>query len=199
MKRLIILDRDGVINQDSDQYIKSVEEFIPISGSLEAIARLCQANFSVRVATNQSGIARGLFTLATLEKMHEKLQNLLLPLEGNIDGFYYCPHAPEDHCTCRKPKSGLIKQIANDFFAGKSPQFQQEQLAKTYVIGDSLRDLDAGKEAGTKIALVKTGKGIRSLQTIAQEHLSDYSQVPIYNNLSDFTDYILAINDTEIK
>lgn len=199
MKRLIILDRDGVINQDSDQYIKSVEEFIPISGSLEAIARLCQANFSVRVATNQSGIARGLFTLATLEKMHEKLQNLLLPLEGNIDGFYYCPHAPEDHCTCRKPKSGLIKQIANDFFIGQSPQFQQEQLAKTYVIGDSLRDLDAGKEAGTKIALVKTGKGIRSLQTIAQEHLSDYSQVPIYNNLSDFTDYILAINDTEIK
>jgi len=87
MKRLIILDRDGVINQDSDHYIKSVEEFIPIPGSLEAIARLCQANFSVRVATNQSGIARGLFTLTTLEKMHEKLQNLLSPLGGKIDGF----------------------------------------------------------------------------------------------------------------
>lgn len=191
MKKLIILDRDGVINQDSDHYIKSVDEFIPIPGSLEAIARLCQAGFSVMVATNQSGIARGFFTLETLSAMHEKLQNLLAPLGGHIAGFYYCPHSDKDNCTCRKPKAGLIKKIADDFFTKYDEQHRLKQLAEVFVIGDSLRDLEAGRAAGTKIALLKTGKGVRSLQKIAQEQLTDYLQLPVYNNLADFTDHLL--------
>jgi len=191
MQKLIILDRDGVINQDSDHYIKSVDEFIPIPGSLQAIARLCQAGFSVMVATNQSGIARQLFSIETLEAMHNKLQSLLAPLGGHIDGFYYCPHGPNDNCSCRKPKSGLIKQIGEDFFTGYDAAHQAEQLAKVFVIGDSLRDLEAGRAAGTKIALLKTGKGMRSLQQIAEKHLSDYSQLLVYNDLADFTDHLL--------
>ena len=191
MKKLIILDRDGVINQDSDHFIKSVDEFMPIPGSLQAIARLTQANYSVMVATNQSGIARGLFSIETLQAMHNKLQSLLAPLCGHIDGFYYCPHGPDDHCTCRKPKAGLITQIAQDFYTGHDSAYQTEQLAQVFVIGDSLRDLQAGRTAGTKIALLKTGKGVRSLQQIADQQLSEYAQLVVYNDLADFTDHLL--------
>jgi len=190
MKKLIILDRDGVINQDSDSFIKSVDEFMLIPGSLQAIARLTQADYSVMVATNQSGIARGLFSIETLQAMHKKLQALLVPLGAHIDGFYYCPHGPDDHCSCRKPKAGLIRQIAQDFFAGDSA-YQTEQLAQVFVIGDSLRDLQAGQAAGTKIALLKTGKGLRTLQQIAEQQLSEYAQLAVYNDLADFTDHLL--------
>jgi len=193
MRKLIILDRDGVINQDSDNYIKTVDEFIPIPGSAEAIARLCQAGFSVMVATNQSGIARQFFTLDTLAAMHDKLQSLLAPLGGRIEQFYYCPHGPDDHCDCRKPKAGMIKQIARDFFPGSDAATLAEQLASVYVVGASLRDLQAGSAAGTKIALLKTGKGMRSLDKIAQENLSEYSQLPVYNDLADFTNHFLQI------
>lgn len=191
MQKLIILDRDGVINQDSDNYIKTVDEFIPIPGSLEAIARLCQADFSVMVATNQSGISRGFFSLDTLAAMHDKLQALLAPLGGKIEHFYFCPHGPDDQCDCRKPKAGMIKQIAVDFFAHLDAKSQAEQLAKVFVVGDSLRDLEAGSTAGTKIALLKTGKGLRSLQTISHNNLQQYSQLPVYNDLADLTDHLL--------
>jgi len=196
MQKLIILDRDGVINQDSDDYIKTVDEFIPIPGSLEAIARLCQAGFSVMVATNQSGISRQFFTLNTLDAMHDKLQSLLAPLGGKIEHFYFCPHGPDDQCACRKPKPGMIRQIAKDFFTGLDTESQSEQLTNVFVVGDSLRDLDAGSAAGAKIALVKTGKGLRSLQSISNDNLQQYSQLPVYNDLADFTDHLLAQNQS---
>lgn len=199
MSSLIILDRDGVINQDSDNYIKSVDEFIPIPGSLEAIAQLCQAGYSVTVATNQSGIARKYFTIETLNAMHEKLQQLLAPLGGKIERFYYCPHGPGDQCTCRKPKPGMILQIADDFKAkGLLPtegfQVAKGSLSNVYVVGDSLRDLEAGRVAGAKIALVKTGKGMRSLEKIAQDNLSEFTQLPVYKDLADFTRQLLNAN-----
>lgn len=191
MKKLIILDRDGVINQDSDNYIKTVDEFIPIPSSLEAISRLCQAGFSVMVATNQSGISRQFFTLDTLAAMHGKLQSLLKPLGGKIEHFYFCPHGPDDQCDCRKPKPGMIRQIAKDFFTGSNAN-QSEQLADVFVVGDSLRDLEAGSAAGAKVALVKTGKGLKSLQSISSDNLQQYSHLPVYNDLADFTDHLLA-------
>ncbi len=192
MSKLIILDRDGVINQDSDHFIKTVDEFIPLPGSLEAIARLCQAGFAVMVATNQSGISRQLFTLETLHAMHDKLQALLLPLGGKIEAFYFCPHGPDDHCQCRKPKSGMIKTIAQDFFNCSDHKKNQQHLKNVFVIGDSLRDLDAGMAAGTQVALLKTGKGQRSLETITKDALNKYSQVPVYTDLADFTDHLLS-------
>ncbi len=190
MSRLIILDRDGVINQDSDNFIKSVDEFIPLPGSLQAIAQLCQAGYSVMVASNQSGIARQLFTVETLNAMHEKLQTLLQPLGGRISGFYYCPHGPDDHCDCRKPEPGMILQIAEDFF-GPDADLKQ-QLSEVFVVGDSLRDLQAGKSAGAQTALVKTGKGMRSLKTIAEDNLLDYQDLCVYTDLADFTRQLLA-------
>jgi D-glycero-D-manno-heptose 1,7-bisphosphate phosphatase len=213
MPRLIILDRDGVINQDSDDYIKSVDEFIPIPGSLEAIAQLCQAGYSVMVATNQSGIARGLFTLETLKAMHKKLQLLLAPLGGKIEQFYYCPHGPDEHCTCRKPKPGMIIQIAHDFFSAEGSllaegSFQAEgssrartegPLSDVYVVGDSLRDLEAGRAAGARVALVKTGKGMRSLKKIAQDNLTEYAQLPVFTDLADFTQQLLGPNTLNAK
>ena len=217
MPRLIILDRDGVINQDSDDYIKSVAEFIPIPGSLKAIAQLCQAGYSVMVATNQSGIARGLFTLETLEAMHNKLQLLLAPLGGKIEQFYYCPHGPDEHCTCRKPKPGMIIQIAHDFFSAEGSlqadgslqaegssqsegSLQAEgSLSDVYVVGDSLRDLQAGRAAGARVALVKTGKGMRSLDKIAQDNLSEYAQLPVFTDLADFTQQLLDCNTLNAK
>lgn len=205
MPRLIILDRDGVINQDSDDYIKSVDEFIPIPGSLEAITQLCQAGYSVMVATNQSGIARGLFTLETLKAMHKKLQLLLAPLGGEIERFYYCPHGPDEHCTCRKPKPGMIIQIAHDFFSAEGSllaegSFQAEgSLSDVYVVGDSLRDLEAGRAAGAQVALVKTGKGMRSLKKIAQDNLTEYAQLPVFTDLADFTQQLLGPNTLNAK
>ena len=112
---LIILDRDGVINEDSDAFIKSPQEFIPLPGSLEAIARLNAAGYRVAVATNQSGIARGLFDRATLDAMHQKLDTLLAAVGGHIDALVYCPHAPDAGCDCRKPRPGLLQQIARKF------------------------------------------------------------------------------------
>lgn len=190
MSRLIILDRDGVINQDSDSFIKTIDEFIPLPGSLEAIAQLCQAGYSVMVATNQSGIARQLFSLATLNAMHDKLQTLLKPLGGHISGFYFCPHGPDDQCHCRKPKAGMILQIAEDFFG--PDMVPEKTLSEVFVIGDSLRDLQAGRAAGARVALVKTGKGIRSLKHIAENNLLDYQQLPVYTDLADFTRQLLS-------
>ncbi len=185
MTQLIILDRDGVINQDSDHFVKSEKEFILLPGSLEAIAQLHQAGYKVIVATNQSGIHRQLFSLDTLHAMHHKLQQLLAPLGGKIERFYFCPHGPDEYCDCRKPLPGMIHQIAQDY------QISDKALSTIYVVGDSLRDLDAGMAAGTKTALLKTGKGLRSLKKIADEHLNRYSKVPVFNDLADFTRHFL--------
>ena len=175
--RLVILDRDGVINEDSDDYIKSPEEYVPIPGSLEAIARLKKAGFTVVVATNQSGIGRGYFDLDTLEAMHNKLKMLLAEIEGSVDGIFYCPHTPEDNCDCRKPAPGLYHQISQQF---------NIELAGIPVIGDSLRDLEAARAVGATPILVRTGKGKRTMAT--GKGLVD---VPIYDDLAGAVDALL--------
>ena len=148
--KLIILDRDGVINQDSDAYIKSPEEWRPIPGSLEAIARLNHAGYRVVIATNQSGIARGLFGMEQLNAIHQRLHGELARLGGQLDGIYFCPHGPEDGCACRKPLPGLLREIGVRHGA---------DLAGVPAVGDSLRDLEAARAVGARPILVRTGKG----------------------------------------
>ena len=148
--KLVVLDRDGTINHDSDQYIKSPEEWRPIKGSLEAIARLTQAGWHVVVATNQSGIARGLFDFATLNAIHDTMHRAVLQAGGRIDAIFFCPHAADAGCECRKPKPGLLLEIARRMNA---------DLADVPVIGDALRDLEAAAAAGAQPILVLTGKG----------------------------------------
>jgi len=153
--KLVVLDRDGVINLDSDQYIKSPEEWKPIAGSLEAIARFTQAGFHVVVATNQSGVGRGLFDMATLNAMHDKMHKAVSELGGRIDAVFFCAHAQDAGCACRKPKPGMLLEIAARF---------KVALADVPAIGDSLRDLQAASEAGARPVLVLTGKGAQTLE-----------------------------------
>ena len=148
--KLVILDRDGTINHDSDNYIKSPAEWRPIEGSLEAIARLTQAGYRVVVATNQSGIARGLFDTATLIAIHNMLQRAAALAGGRIDAFFFCPHAADSACACRKPKPGMLLEIARRF---------NVSLSGVYMVGDAQRDLEAAAAAGARPALVLTGKG----------------------------------------
>ena len=151
--KLVILDRDGTINHDSDHYIKSTDEWRPIDGSLEAIARLTQAGYRVVVATNQSGIARGLFDSSTLIAIHDKMQRAVAQAGGRIDAFFFCPHAADSACECRKPRPGMLREIARRF---------NHSLADAYMVGDAQRDLDAAAAAGAKPVLVLTGKGLRT-------------------------------------
>jgi D-glycero-D-manno-heptose 1,7-bisphosphate phosphatase len=148
--KLIILDRDGTINEDRDDFVKSPDEWVPIPGSLEAIARLNHAGWHTVVATNQSGLARGLFDMATLNAIHAKMNRALGDLGGRIDAVFFCPHGPDDGCTCRKPLPGLLQTIGERY--GVS-------LRETYAVGDSVRDLEAGVAAGCAPHLVRTGKG----------------------------------------
>ncbi len=179
--RLVILDRDGVINEDSDDYIKSPEEWAPIPGSLEAIARLNRADYRVVVATNQSGVARGLFTMDTLNRIHEKMHRALAELGGNVDAIFFCPHAPDDHCDCRKPKPGLFQEIE---------QRLGVSLNNVPAIGDSLRDLQAALAVGAQPLLVLTGKG-----AITQAALAGAHAVPVFENLAAAVDALLENED----
>ena len=154
--KLVILDRDGVINHDSEHYIKSPEEWKPIAGSLEAIARFTQAGFRVVVATNQSGVGRGVFDMATLNAIHDKMHKAVNQLGGRIDAVYYCPHAQDAGCACRKPQPGMLLEIAERFHVA---------LAGVPAIGDSLRDLQAASAAGARPILVLTGKGQQTLKS----------------------------------
>jgi len=153
--KLIILDRDGVINYDSDQYIKSPDEWRPIPGSLEAIARLNHAGFRVVVATNQSGLGRGLFDMATMIAINEKLNKAVAHVGGRIDAVFYCPHAADSDCDCRKPKPGLLQEIGQRFGV---------ELTGVPCIGDSLRDLQAAQAVGAQPILVLSGKGEKTLR-----------------------------------
>ena len=148
--KLIILDRDGVINHDSDQYIKSPEEWKPIAGSLEAIAKLNQWGYRVVVATNQSGVGRGLFDMDTLNAIHEKMQKALAQVGGRIDAVFFCTHTNADQCHCRKPKPGMLAEISARY---------NTPLAGVPAVGDSLRDLVAATAVGAQPVLVMTGKG----------------------------------------
>jgi D-glycero-D-manno-heptose 1,7-bisphosphate phosphatase len=148
--KLVVLDRDGTINHDSDQYIKSPAEWKPIKGSLEAIARLTQAGWRVVVATNQSGIGRGLFDMATLNAIHDAMHRAVQQAGGRIDAIFFCPHRDEDQCACRKPKPGMLLEIARRL---------NVDLEGVPVVGDALRDLQAAAAAGAQPVLVLTGKG----------------------------------------
>src|ERR1700704_2105830 len=148
--KLIVLDRDGVINRDSDQFIKRPEEWRPIPGSLEAIARLNHASYHVVLATNQSGVGRGLFEVSALNAIHDKMHRALAQIGGRIDAIFFCPHAQETNCECRKPKAGLLKEIAHRF---------NVDLKGIPSVGDALRDLQAAAAVGATPILVLTGKG----------------------------------------
>ena len=154
--KLVILDRDGVINHDSDSYIKSPDEWRPIPGSLEAIARLNHAGYMVILATNQSGVGRGLFEVSTLNAIHDRMHRALAQIGGRIDAIFFCPHAQDANCACRKPKAGLLEEIARRFSI---------DLKGVPVIGDALRDLQAAAAVGAAPILVLTGKGEKTRAT----------------------------------
>lgn len=176
--QLVILDRDGVINQDSGEHIKSPDEWIPIPGSLEAIARLHRAGWQVVVVTNQSGIARDLFDLDTLMRIHEKMHRAVQEKGGLIDAVFFCPHGPDDDCDCRKPRPGLFHDIARRL---------RINMKGVPAIGDSLRDLQAARDAGAHPILVKTGKGSETL-----DHPGLEPGVPVFNNLASAVDALLT-------
>lgn len=175
--RCVILDRDGVINFDSDQFIKSPEEWRAIPGSLNAIARLNQAGFRVVVASNQSGLGRGLFDMATLNAIHAKMHKQVAQAGGRIDAVFFCPHTADSKCNCRKPKPGLFMEIAARL---------NVDLKATPAVGDALRDIQAAQEVGARALLVRTGKGER---TLAGGQLPQ--GVPVYADLDAAVSAIL--------
>jgi D-glycero-D-manno-heptose 1,7-bisphosphate phosphatase len=153
--KLIVLDRDGVINHDSEQFIKSPDEWRPIPGSLEAIARLHHAGFRVVVATNQSGVGRGLYDMATLNAIHEKMHKAVAQAGGRLDAVFFCPHTADARCECRKPRAGMLQEIGVRFSV---------DMAGVPCVGDGLRDLQAADTVGAQPMLVLTGKGERTLR-----------------------------------
>jgi len=151
--KLVVLDRDGVVNYDSDQYIKSPAEWRPIPGAIEAIARLHQAGFRIAVATNQSGIGRGLFDMATLNAINDKMMELVFRQGGRIDALFFCPHTATEECACRKPRTGMYEEIAARFHT---------ELKGVPAVGDSLKDLQAAEVVSAQPILVLTGKGAKT-------------------------------------
>lgn len=192
--KLIILDRDGVINVDSPHFIKSVEEWIPIPGSLSAIAALCKQGFTVCIATNQSGVARGLFSLDTLNQIHEKMQAELAKLGGKIDSIFYCAHLPDAGCSCRKPKPGLLEQIADHYQIDLKELQANDQMIPC--VGDSLRDLLAAESASCLPILVLTGNG----QKTKTELPASLKKVECFENLQAFVNsYLGSFSDASSR
>jgi D-glycero-D-manno-heptose 1,7-bisphosphate phosphatase len=175
--KLVILDRDGVINYDSDEYVKTVDEWIPLPGSIEALGKLTKAGYKIAIATNQSGIAREYFTVDTLNAMHEKMLGLATDAQAEINHIAFCPHGPDDKCDCRKPLPGLINQIETAL---------KVDAKGCYMVGDSLRDLQAGQAAGLKAALVLTGKGQNTL-----DKNKGLEQVEVFKDLNAFAEYLI--------
>jgi D-glycero-D-manno-heptose 1,7-bisphosphate phosphatase len=175
----VILDRDGVVNHDSDEYIKSPEEWVPIAGSLEAIAQLNRHEVRVVIATNQSGVARGYYDVAMLDCIHEKFMHELAIVGGCIEEIFFCPHHPDEKCACRKPNPGLIYQAEKKYSLN---------LAETFLIGDSITDIRAARAAGCLPILVLTGNGKRTLTTYSEELLV----IPKFANLAEAVSYIIA-------
>ena len=172
--KIVLLDRDGVVNIDSDAYIKSAEEWHPIPGSLEAMARLSRAGYRLFIVTNQSGLARQLFSPNDLEAMHAKMRTLLNQFGGTITDIAYCPHHPEDNCRCRKPKTGLLDLLQ-----------KRHEISFTGVpfVGDSLKDLDCAAAVGANQNLVLTGKGQKTLAKLTYQQPERLKPLPVYNNL----------------
>jgi D-glycero-D-manno-heptose 1,7-bisphosphate phosphatase len=177
---IIVLDRDGVINQDSPNYIKSAEEWLPLPGSIEAIAMLCRKGYRIYIATNQAGLARGLFAPTALEAMHQKLKRLVGAQGGAIAGVYFCPHHPDDQCACRKPLPGLLEQIQAS--AGTS-------IKGMPFVGDSLKDLQAALAIGAKPVLVRTGNGLKTEARLGELD----AKVEVFDDLMQFASQQTAI------
>jgi len=177
---IIVLDRDGVINFDSDNYIKTVDEWRPIPGAIEAMAKLSQAGHTLFIATNQSGIGRGYYDVGTLRAMHKKMLALLAEEGGEVAGIYYCPHHPDDSCHCRKPLPGMLDDIIEQ---------HKVSLETSFFVGDSLRDLEAGFERGCQPILVKTGKGQKTIDAGLPATLS---HTLVFSDLASFADHLLA-------
>jgi D-glycero-D-manno-heptose 1,7-bisphosphate phosphatase len=182
---LLVLDRDGVINEDSDDYIRGLQDWRPIPGSVEAIAALSKAGYRIAIATNQSGLGRGLFTRHELEEIHHHLRQAVERLGGEIAGIYYCPHLPGAGCHCRKPDTGLLTAI--ELGLG-------EPVAGAYFIGDSLKDLQCAQAAGCQPVLVKTGKGSNTLAELqgSTSPLANAADVPVFDDLAAAAKAILA-------
>lgn len=174
---LIILDRDGVINYESNEYIKSPEEWVAIPGSLQAIAALNQAGFKVVIATNQSGVARGLFDVSMLEKIHAKLHAEVNAAGGVIEDIFFCPHHPNDNCFCRKPQPGLFWQIREKYAVN---------LAEVFFVGDSISDIQVAKSVGCKPLLVLTGNGQKTLASFAEA-----LHIPAFKNLTGVAEFVI--------
>ncbi|MFT4817128.1 MAG: D-glycero-D-manno-heptose 1,7-bisphosphate phosphatase [Pseudohongiellaceae bacterium] len=181
--KIIVLDRDGVINHDSNDYIKSAEEFLPIDNSIFAIARLCAAGFKVVVATNQSGLARKYFDEEQLSEIHHLLCSMVEEAGGVIDGIFYCPHHPDEDCSCRKPRTGLLQQIEKEL---------ECRLQGCYFVGDSMKDLEAALAFDCNPILVRTGKGLITEQLLIE---SNDLSVPTYDDLSTAVSHILGSQD----
>ena len=178
---LVILDRDGVINRDSREYVKSADEWLPLPGSIEAIGRLSRAGYTVAVASNQSGLARGLFDEPALDGMHSKLKELVAGAGGIVDRIVFCPHGPDEGCDCRKPKPGMLQQLARHYGT---------DLGQVPVIGDSLRDLEAALAAGARPVLVRTGNGAQT-ETRLPEAFAD---IEVYDDLAAAVDALIGGN-----
>ena len=177
--KLIILDRDGVINDDSDTFIKGPEEWHPIAGNLEAIARLNHAGFFPVIISNQSGLARGLLTLDDLNAIHNKMRRELNRYGGHVEAILFCPHGASENCDCRKPRPGLFRKAGERF---------SQDLSTVVAIGDSLRDLQAARVAGARPVLVRTGKGERTLRA----HATEVGDAPVYVDLAQAVDALLS-------
>lgn len=175
--RLVILDRDGVINEERADYVRSVDQWRPLPGSLKAIARLCRAGLAVAVATNQSGVGRGLMPASALEAIHARMHTAVRAAGGDLAGVFHCPHTPEDNCRCRKPLPGLLKQIE---------RVVGLPVAGEYMVGDSMRDLEAGVAAGARPALVRTGFGAATERELPPE-----STVAVFDDLAAFAAWLL--------
>ncbi len=179
--KLVIVDRDGTLNIDSDDYVKSADEWSPYPNALHAIARLNHAGWHVVVVTNQSGLGRGLFDMATLNAMHEKMHRALAAVGAKVDAIFFCPHTPEDACQCRKPASGLFEQVRERY---------GRPLDGVPNVGDSLRDLQAGDALGCESHLVLTGKGEAFRDRPLSEHFPANTRV--HEDLLAFADWFLA-------
>lgn len=179
---LIILDRDGTINEDRDDFVKSADEWVPLPGALEAIARLNQAGWQTVIATNQSGLGRGLFDMAALNAMHTKMNAALARVGGRIGSVFFCPHAPEDQCACRKPLPGLYEQIGERYGV---------DLRKVPVVGDSARDLEAAVAAGCRPHLVRTGKGAALSDAQIAQMEQQIPELQVHADLAAFAEHMI--------
>jgi D-glycero-D-manno-heptose 1,7-bisphosphate phosphatase len=181
--KLVILDRDGTLNDDRNGHVKSVEEWSPLPGALKAVARLNQAGWRVVLATNQSGLGRGLYDMGMLNTIHQTLNEALSPLGGRIDAVFFCPHAPEDDCDCRKPRAGLFKQIGERL---------NIDLAAVPTVGNLLRHLQAGVEAGCAPHLVRTGRATQLTESDIEQLRQQLPGLQVHADLNGFVDVLLS-------